>query len=248
MSTVMTRCQSLNRPICVSVMLLVMLTAGGNIVNAQIKSDRPRIFFAESPAILIRIDGDPVYRSVEGTHLERVINTKALIVRDSGGLHYLKVLDGWMEAFELTGEWLVSGVAPPGKEALQRVVDAKLVDVLDANGSQERGRSLEEQAPAIYVSLEPAELITTDGPPQYQTVDGTSLEYMANTNANVFKEPTDQELYVLISGRWFRAWTTDSPWQFIPSNELPADIAKIADTSLKKNVKPSNGGLAPQGQ
>jgi hypothetical protein len=153
-----------------------------------------------------------------------------------------------MESFSLTGEWLVSGVAPHGQEALQPVVDAKLVDLLDGDGSEERGASLEKQAPAIYVSLEPAELITTDGPPQYKIVEGTSLEYLANTTANVFKEPTDRELYVLISGRWFRAWTTDSPWQFIPTDELPADIAKIATTSLKKNIKAPNGGLAPQKQ
>jgi hypothetical protein len=242
----MTPFQRLSPPVRVSLTLLLLMTAGGSVGNAQIRNDLPRIIFAESPAILILIDGVPVYRSVEGTDLQRIINTKALIVRDSVGLIYLKVRDGWMEAFTLTGEWSVSGVAPPGNEALRRVVDAKLVDLLDGDGAQARVPSLEEQAPAIYVSDEPAELITTDGPAQYKNVEGTLLEYLANTTAKVFKEPTDQEFYVLISGRWFRAWTTDGPWQFIPSSELPADIAKLLDITPKKNVKAP--GSAPEAQ
>jgi hypothetical protein len=71
-------------------------------------------------------------------------------------------------------------------------------------------------------------LIVTNGPARYQAVESTSLEYLANTTATVFREPTDQELYVLVTGRWFRAWRTDGPWQLIPSDELPADIVKYA--------------------
>ena len=56
---------------------------------------------------LIRIDGDPVYRRIEGTDLERIVNTKVLIVRDSADIHYLKVRDGWMEAYGLMGDWSV---------------------------------------------------------------------------------------------------------------------------------------------
>jgi len=192
----------------------------------QVKAESPEIFFAESPALLILIDGDPVYRSVEGTDLERVVNTRALIVRDHAGIHYLKVFDGWMEAYTLTGDWTVSGVTPAaGTEALERAVDAKNFDLLDGSGSAVNAPSLATRVPTIIVSSEPAALIVTDGPARYQTVEGTSLEYLVNANAKVFREPTDQELYVLVAGRWFRAWTIDGPWEFIPSDELPADIA-----------------------
>jgi hypothetical protein len=197
---------------CVSLTLL-LLAASGSSGIAQARNDDPRqIFFAESPARLILIDGDPVYRGVAGTDLERIINTSALIVRDSAGIHYLKVLDGWMEAYTLRGDWSVSGVTPPGgREALEGAADAKIVDVV-------------ESPPTIFISSEPAALIVTDGPARYQTIAGTSLEYLANTTATVFREPTDQELYVLVAGRWFRSWRTDGPWEFIPSDELPADI------------------------
>jgi len=47
----------------------------------------------------------------------------------------------------------------------------------------------------------------------------------------VFKEPTDEELYVLIAARWFRAWTNDGPWEVVPRGDLPSDILAIPDTS-----------------
>jgi hypothetical protein len=202
--------------------------------HAQSVTASPQIFFAQSPALLILIDGDPVYRAIEGTDLERIVNTRALIVRDGAGIHYMKVLDGWMEAYTLKGDWSVSGVTPDGgREALERAVGENNVDLLDGSGSQANAPSLATHVPTIVISSEPAALIVTEGPPRYQTVDGTSLEYLANTSAKVFREPTDQELYVLVAERWFRAWTTDGSWEFIPSDQLPADITALITKTRK---------------
>ena len=187
----------------------------------------PRIFFEQAPALLITIDGDPVCRRVDGTNLERIVNTRAFIVRDHGGIHYLKAFDGWMEAYALNGDWSVSGVAPEGGiEAFRRAVNAKLVDRLDDDDSPTDTPRLATKVPRIVVSSEPAALIVTEGPAHYQKIEGTSLEYLVNTTAKVFREPTDQELYVLVGARWFRAWATDGPWEFIRDDDLPADIAE----------------------
>ena len=197
-------------------------------------NDSPALLFTEQPAILIVIDGEPVYRAVAGTNLQRIINTRPFIVRDTAGIHYLKILDGWMEAYSLTGLWSVAGVPPPGAvQALQHTAAATAVDLLDGpTGTRGVARTLDvDAAPAIFVSTEPAALIVTDGPPRFVTLEGTSLEYVENTTANVFKEPTDEELYVLTAGRWYRAWRTAGPWQVVASDELPADIAAIPDSS-----------------
>jgi hypothetical protein len=63
-----------------------------------------------------------------------------------------------------------------------------------------------------------------------------------NTNDDVFREPTDQELYVLVAGRWFRSWKTDGPWQAVATGDLPADFARIPDGSPKAGVKASLAG------
>jgi hypothetical protein len=196
----------------------------------------PRLLFAEQPAILVLIDGDPVYQPLQGTDLQRIINTKPFIVRDTAGIHYMKVFDGWMETYILTGLWSVAGVPPPGAEqALRRVAAAQTVALADAPIAGKPGDTPtldDATAPAIFISTEPAELIFTDGPPRFATVEGTSLLYAENTSANVFKEPTDEELYVLSSGgRWFRAWTTEGPWDVVSRSELPSDILAIPDNS-----------------
>lgn len=66
---------------------------------------------------------------------------------------------------------------------------------------------------------------------------------MKNTSAHVFKEPTDQQLYVFVSGQWFRAWTTDGPWQHLPNDALPADLAKVAQGLVERTgpTMPSSG-------
>jgi hypothetical protein len=207
----------------------------GRTIAADRSEDPPRLLFAEQSAILVLIDGNPVYRPVKGTNLQRIINTKPFIVRDTAGIHYMRVFDGWMETYMLTGLWSVAGVPPPGAEkALRRAAIAQTVDLLDGVTSRKQGNTPkldDATAPAIFIATGPAELIVTNGPPRFATVEGTSLEYVENTTANVFKEPTDEELYVLISGRWFRAWTTDGPWEVVPRSELPSDILAIPDSS-----------------
>jgi len=216
-------------------LLALCAVTTGRTIAADRSEDPPRLLFAERSAILVLIDGDPVYRPVKGTDLQRIINTKPFIVRDTAGIHYMKVFDGWMESYILTGLWSVAGVPPPGaEEALRGAAIAKNVDLLDGATSRTPGNTPkldDDTAPAIFISTEPAELVVSNGPPRFATVEGTSLEYVENTTANVFKEPTDEELYVLISGRWFRAWTTDGPWEVLPRSELPSDILAIPDSS-----------------
>jgi hypothetical protein len=74
----------------------------GALTSAPVAAAEPRILLAEKPAILILIAGEPVYQPLKGTDRQRIPNTKPFIVRDSAGIHYLKVLDGWMERVEGT--------------------------------------------------------------------------------------------------------------------------------------------------
>src|ERR1700731_2771958 len=69
---------------------LGIATAEKNGEGLPIKNDPPKLLFSRQSAILILIDGDPVYRPIEGTDLQRIINTKPFIVRDEAGIHYLK--------------------------------------------------------------------------------------------------------------------------------------------------------------
>jgi hypothetical protein len=181
---------------------------------------------------------------VPGTELERVVNTKPLIVRDTAGMCYLKIRDGWMQAYSVdSGWWSVSGIPPTGGHvALREAVASGTVDLLEGLPAKSSGsvpHLSDDTAPTVVVARAPAQLIVTDGPLVFAPIDGTLLQYVVNTKADVFKEPTDQELYVLIAGRWFRSWKPEGPWQAVASSDLPADFARIPDGSPKARVKAS---------
>jgi len=196
--------------------------------DVSISSDVPRIIFEQAPAVLIQIDGMPEYKAIDGTGLTRVVNARPFIVRDDDGIHYMKVGDGWMQAYTLTGMWSLTGTVPAGAAAaLARALEGRStpIDLLEKTSlpaaPNQEGPA---PAPAVHVSTTPAALIVTDGPPQFAPKEGTRLRYLQNTTARVLEEPTDQELYVHVSGEWYRAWTESGPWQHVAAADLPEDI------------------------
>lgn len=207
----------------------------------------PRIIFDTKPAILVCIDGPPAYRPVAGTSLQRVINTRLLLLKDTGGQHYLHVLDGYMRAPSLGGPWTVASKPPSGADEAERqaTVSATPADLLLGQTDSPTNKPpplTESNAPGIYVSMTPAELILFDGEPDFVRIAGTHLLFAANTSGNVFKLLSDQRTYVLISGRWFRAPSLAGPWQFVSADRLAPDFANIPDDSPKENVKASVPG------
>jgi hypothetical protein len=64
------------------------------------------------------------------------------------------------------------------------------------------------------------------GPPQYQAIAGTSLQYIANSDAAVLRDRSTGRPYFLVSGRWFAATSLAGPWTF-GTDSLPADSTRI---------------------
>ncbi len=207
----------------------------------------PRIIFSTKPAILVSVDGPPVYRAVTGTDLERVLNTHVLLLRAPGGEHYLHYLNGYLKAPSLAGPWTVAARPPVGAAAAEQQAQVAPVpaDLLEAPGaaSTSRGAFLTNSTPPlVYVATSPAELVLFQGAANFVPIPGTHLLYAANTTGNVFKLTTDQSTYVLLSGRWYSARSFDGPWQYVPGTQLPPDFASIPDSSPKENVKASVPG------
>jgi uncharacterized protein DUF4136 len=189
----------------------------------------PAIFVASSPAVLILIDGAPVYREIPGTTLQRIVNTKPFIVRDETGMHYLKISDGWMESYSIDGWWTFAGAIPKeARTALSAAVRDGQVDLLN-DARLDRVSVTTGTVPGVYLSTTPAELIAIDGEPQFAPVGHSSLLYVTNTRSHMFKEPTDQEFYVRLTAGWFRAWEMTGPWEPVRSDDLPTDFATIAE-------------------
>ena len=194
----------------------------------EVKNDPPQIIFSTRPAVLVLIDGSPALRPVKDTRLERVVNTRGLLLRDpASGKFYLRLMDGWMESQSIHGPWTIAGQTPSD---LQKVLEPA------ANSGSLAQAVLQNAVPTIIVSTQPAELLQTQGDPQVAPIDGTDLIFVVNTENHIFVYTPSQEHYILVSGRWFKAQSMNGPWQYVAGERLPGDFAKIPAAHKKAAV------------
>ncbi len=196
----------------------------------QLDNTPPRIIFSITPAVLALIDGAPVLRP-SADNLQKVINTRALILFDPGkSMYYLALMDGWVEAPTVEGPWNNAKHEPT--KALNKIKQAAVANGQNeplGNPQQSLKDSYEDGvAPTIYVSTTPAELFVTEGELQMANILGTSLSYVSNTGSDIFLDSTNQTYYILTAGRWFQSTSLQNgPWNYVPGTSLPLDFAKI---------------------
>src|SRR5262249_416903 len=93
------------------------------------------------------------------------------------------------------------------------------------------------EAPTVYVSTTPAELLLTRGAPVFVPIAGTTLSYVQNSADDIFQDHATGPVYALLGGRWFSAQSPqDGGWTYGPGASLPADFARIPDYSPKADV------------
>jgi len=201
----------------------------------------PRIFTSTRPASLVVFDGNPVFVPVTGTSLSFAVNTNWDVFRDSAtSTLYLLNNGGWLMAADAQGPWMPAGTLPPVFAALPN--DRNFADVKKAIP----GRAFTPATvPTIFVSTTPAAIIATSGPPQFTPIPSTSLSYVANTDAALFRDRRGS-YYYLVSGRWFSAASLDGPWTFATAS-LPDDFKRIPPTGPRGFVLVSVPGT-PQAE
>ena len=166
--------------------------AEGQRPDVVLNHDPPEIVLSREPALLVVIDGDPVFEEIEGSQYERVVNTPFLIVRGDSD-HYLYVgSNAWFTGENPLGPWQLSARVP---QDIQALVEPAADDADDADLSETR----------IIVATVPTELVVTDGEPKWAPVEGMDLLYLENTDSQVFLELSSQRYYTLLSGRWYRS-------------------------------------------
>ena len=77
--------------------------------------------------------------------------------------------------------------------------------------------SLATSAPSIHVAYKPTELVVFRGQPQFVPIAGTMLLWAGNSLNDVIINTDNNDYYVLISGRWFRAGSLAGPWSYVPA-------------------------------
>lgn len=207
--------------------------------SIRLKNDPPKIIFSKAPAVLILIDGEPVYHAVEGTRFTRVLNTPALLLFDSGaGTFYLDGGRWWMTATSLKGPWTAAANPPEELEGIKQQFTKEEEKEPGAQATAAPGT----YPPAVYVSTVPAELIVTRGEPTYAPIPKTQLLYVTNSDYDIFMDTPSQEYFTLLAGRWFRANSVEGPWQWVAGEQLPGDFSKIDLEGPKARVLASIPG------
>jgi hypothetical protein len=229
---------------------LAIQRAEASVEHPPLRNGPPKIIFEKTPTLLVLVDGAPVLRDSGAQNVMRVINTRALILYDSDKSRYFMYMgDRWMDALSLQGPWSESDQVSPGVEQAKTLaVQQNQVDLLNDPNSPLMKKLAQHQVPQIYVSTEPAEIIETEGKPELQSIAGTKLLFVSNSDDNIFLNQTDQNYYVLLSGRWYRAKTLEGPWRYVPAKSLPKDFAKIPENHRKGSVLASVPGTQQAGE
>jgi hypothetical protein len=196
---------------------------------AALKMDPPKIVFSEQLAVLLLYDGKPRFSPVENSDYERALNTPFVVVRNKKSKSlYLSSGTLWYQARDPLGPWART-TSPPGD----------LVRMLPPPDSSEPAPT---KIPAIVVATEATELIVTDGKPNWKSLSGGQLLYVANTETPWVREPTARDMYLLLSGRWFRAAGPTGPWTFVRADKLPASFKDIPPASEIGGLRASVAG------
>ncbi|WP_235818124.1 SH3 domain-containing protein [Brucella thiophenivorans] len=205
-----------------------------------LNTEPPIIQVSESPAILVQTDGKAVYAPVKGVDgLSFVVNTNwDLFQIDADKSLYLRDGKSWLTSQDLTATWEPVTSLP---ELISKLPDEE--NWKDARTAIPPVAFEDGNKPSVVYSDKPAELIQFKGKPTLEAVSGTQLEWVSNSENDVFFSKADKKWYVLLSGRWFSAAALEAPWTFA-TPDLPEDFRNIPDDAPYYTVRASVPGTS----
>jgi hypothetical protein len=204
---------------------------------ADLQNTPPAIIFLDHPSVKVQYDGTPRMVQETNSSVMRVVNTPFFVAMDSSAdkNYYLKGAGQWFSAPDPMGPFKSVQQVPESISSLAISSGYKDPETpaadLGATGDVE-----------IVTATTPTELIWSDGAPQMSTIQGTGLLYWANTASDVFLMIDSQQMYVLLSGRWYTAANKNGPWTYVAPDKLPADFSRIPSDSPKSSVLASVSG------
>jgi hypothetical protein len=188
-----------------------------------VKADAPVIYFSKTPAVLLNVDGDPIWSPIKENDLKFAVNTNwDLFQYPPKNTYYLRNETTWLQAPDVKGPWTAAGKLPGSFKKLPKD-DQNWQGVRDSLKAQSVN-----PGPTVFVSTQPAELIQLQGEPKYFPISGTEtkLLWVSNTESDVFRLGEGGPVYYLVAGRWFSAPDFTGPWTFATPS-LPPEFKAI---------------------
>ena len=185
---------------------------------------RRRSSSARRPAIMVNLDGEPIWSPIKENDLKFAVNTNwDLFQHATARRTYLRNDEGLAEGGRREGS-LDAGRRRCPDSFKKLPADDNWKDVKDSLP----GKTIKASAvPTVFVSQTPGELILLTGEPAYKAGrPARSCMWVSNTESDVFRMGTTGLVYYLVAGRWFSAPDFKGPWTFATPS-LPDDFKKI---------------------
>ncbi len=198
---------------------LVDLLTGGKGAHPppSLAAGAPTIYTTQVPAELVVFTGQPDLVPIVETSLLWAQNTTSDVFVDTdSNLYYVLLAGRWFRATTLAGPWtfVANDALPAGFSRIPPGSSAAVVLPSVAGTPQAKEALIANTIPqsaTVPLVNGPKFTPSFDGPPQFQPITGTSLDYVANASAPLIQVTGDQ-YYAVSAGVWFRAPALTGPW------------------------------------
>ena len=196
----------------------------------------PAVFVTTQPAELIITQGDPSFHSIPSTQLYRVVDTDSVLFSYAGDANFYYLVAGrWFRASQLSGPWAAASSDLPADFANIPSGDPSAFVKASVPGTREaKDAVLLASVPMTTVvnMTKPPVQVTYSGTPQFQPIQGTTVQYAVNSPYAVFL--VDGGYYCCDQGVWFCGAAAAGPWTLCTS--VPPAIYTIPPSCPLHNV------------
>lgn len=194
----------------------------------------PKVNVSTSPAELIQITGKPQYQPIPGTQLLTVTNTASdLVLNLADNQHYVLISGRWFKGPGLDGPWVyvANDVLPPDFARIPEAHPRGAVLPAVSGTPQAKEAVIAAQVPQTATVVKTQAKFKSNydgGKPIWGPIDGTSMQYAANTPDPVIKV-SEASYFAVSNGIWFTATSAFGPWA--PAALVPSVIYTIPPAS-----------------
>ncbi|MEI6859255.1 MAG: carbohydrate-binding family V/XII [Shewanella sp.] len=235
--------QIVEKALASSTFEISMERLSASLANAQqekkslraIKNEAPNIIFRQQLSVLLSYDGPPQFREIENSPYERALNTPFAVARNTKtNKVYLSSGTFWYVADNPMGPWQVTEYPPE--------------DLLKMIPNPDQTSATISGPPSVIAVDKPSELVATNGKPQWKSLTQGKLLYVSNTETAWIRETSSGDMYLLLSGRWFKSKNESGPWTFIRGDKLPTSFSDIPPESDIGGLRVSVAGTTEANQ
>jgi hypothetical protein len=197
----------------------------------DIKNDAPDILFKDQLAVLLSYDGKPIFKDIDNSPYQRALNTSFAVIKVTGqSQYYLTSGSLWYQASNELGPWEVTDNPP-----------SDLVKMV-AKDSVNEAKNKPNKVPDIVTVSKATELVVSDGDPEWVSLTGGELLYVKNTETPWLREIATGDMYLLLSGRWYKSKKEQGTWIFVRGDKLPKSFKDIPPESDIAGLRSSVAG------